>query len=358
MNFKGAWVEVISAGKHVADDGRSHDISIKFLEDVVRNYDPSVHEAPAVIGHPRHDAPAYGWPAALRLNGDRLEVQFKDVDPEFEQMVEAGRFKKRSASFYVDPASAPGGRAPSLRHIGFLGAQPPAVKGLRDIQFSEGESLTFESANFCEGANLMEKKDEEKKTLKEQLTEYFAEMFGKGKADPAPASFSEADITRMIAGAVKDATESLAASFTEEIKARDIKIAELTTRVDTQSSKTTRGEIASFIESLGTSNLPPALRPGLVDFMETLGGVEHKLKIISFEEKDGVTTQRTTEFTPLQFFQGWLKTLGPIVSFGELLGGLSATAGTDPANIVSPERMAVLREGAGLPAKEVATNAK
>ena len=44
--------------------------------------------------------------------------------------------KKRSASFYPD------GR---LRHVGFLGAAPPAVKGLADIGFTaEEDHITFD----------------------------------------------------------------------------------------------------------------------------------------------------------------------------------------------------------------------
>ena len=56
-------------------------------------------------------------------------------------MVQAGRFKKRSASFY--PPQAPNNPTPGkwyLRHVAFLGAQPPAVAGLKDIQFSEDDA--------------------------------------------------------------------------------------------------------------------------------------------------------------------------------------------------------------------------
>jgi len=32
-----------------------------------------------------------------------------------------------------------------LRHVGFLGAMPPAIKGLADLKFTEGgETMTFE----------------------------------------------------------------------------------------------------------------------------------------------------------------------------------------------------------------------
>lgn len=200
-------------------------------------------------------------------------------------------------------------------------------------------------------------KDEEKRSIAEAVRDYLSDLFGKGKTDPAPASFSESDRKALISEAVEATTVKLTASFTEQIKERDTKIDELTKRVDSQVGKTTRAELASFVEKLPNATLPPALRPGLVSFMEALGAVESKLTIISFEEKDGETVEKRSETTALQFFQSFLQKLGPIIEFGEVLGGLSATAGTDPATIVTPERMNELREKAGLPAKEVTANA-
>ena len=62
-------------------------------------------------------------------------------------MVAAGAFKKISASFYSP--SSPQNPVPGvyyLRHVGFLGAQPPAVKGLRNPAFADGEDgvISFE----------------------------------------------------------------------------------------------------------------------------------------------------------------------------------------------------------------------
>jgi hypothetical protein len=145
-NFGDQWIEIFTAGTHTDDAGRTHQIDASFLESVAGNFNPAAHEPPAVIGHPHNNAPAYGWVDGVRVQEGALEVKFKEVDPNFEQLVRDGRFKKRSASFYVDPKTAPGGKAPALRHVGFLGAQPPAVKGLRDIQFVEGEATGIEGA--------------------------------------------------------------------------------------------------------------------------------------------------------------------------------------------------------------------
>jgi hypothetical protein len=115
----------------------------------VRAYDPALHEAPLVIGHPKHDAPAAGWVQSLDAAGEGLIATPAQVDPAFAELVAQGSFKKISASFYhPDSPSNPVPGVYYLRHVGFLGAQPPAVKGLRAIELAEGEEGVVEFADF------------------------------------------------------------------------------------------------------------------------------------------------------------------------------------------------------------------
>ena len=107
MDFDGRRIEIFIAGDHTNNDGASHQIGRRFLQQVVDNYNSAVAEAPAVIGHTKLSAPPYGWAKELRVSGDKLEARFAEIDPEFEMIVEAGRYKSRSASFYVDAKSAP-----------------------------------------------------------------------------------------------------------------------------------------------------------------------------------------------------------------------------------------------------------
>ena len=124
-------------------------------------YDPALSEAPIVVGHPRANLPAYGWVKSLAVAGGNLFAEPHQVDPAFAELVAAGRYKKISAAFYAPDAPhnpRPGGYY--LRHIGFLGAQPPAVKGLREPQFAEGEEGVIE-IEFSEGALAPEPADPE-----------------------------------------------------------------------------------------------------------------------------------------------------------------------------------------------------
>jgi hypothetical protein len=350
-NFNNQWVEIFAAGSHTDSEGRAHQINPSFLENVAANFNPKEHEAPVVVGHPAENAPAYGWTRELRVNGDRLEARFSDVDSEFEQMVEAGKFKKRSASFYVDANSAPGGKAPSLRHVGFLGALPPSVKGLKDIRFAEGKTLTFDGEiNFSEDEMDKEKED----SLVDKITEKLKAIFGEKKpAESGAHNFTEADVKKL----VEDSVKASNVTFAEEIKTLKQENATLKQAVDKQGSSATHDQNIAFVEKLGPAKCPPAFKAiGVVEFMDQLAQLgDRKVTVISFEEKDGAKKEIKTESDMLAWFRSFLEAQGPFIQFGERFGGLQAT-GTDIASVVPPERVAELREKAGLP--PAATTAK
>jgi len=139
------WIEVFRAG----DYGSKGNWTAADLDQLAQSYDPAKHAAPVVIGHPQHDAPAWAWVKKLRRVGESLWARLEKVAPEFEELVRQGRFLQRSVAFYKKFALT--GR-PYLRHLAFLGAQPPEVKGLQPIaQLAEGGSALVE---FSESAPL------------------------------------------------------------------------------------------------------------------------------------------------------------------------------------------------------------
>lgn len=130
-------VEIFRAGTHVSDAGQSLTFSVQDIQDIANSYVPELREAPLVLGHPQTDGPSRGWVKGLQATADgRLLMAARQVDANFAQMIREGRFKKRSASFYSP--SHPNNPRPGkwyLRHVGWLGAQQPAVAGLRDVAF-------------------------------------------------------------------------------------------------------------------------------------------------------------------------------------------------------------------------------
>lgn len=145
------FIEIFRAGKHVDMDGNAASFTEADIADIAESYNRDVSEAPLVVGHPEHNAPAYGWVKSLKAEGPLLLAEPHQVDSEFADMVKAGRFKKRSASL-ISP-SAPNHPKPGhwyLRHVGFLGAAAPAVKGLRDCAFAAKAEGVHEFADALE----------------------------------------------------------------------------------------------------------------------------------------------------------------------------------------------------------------
>ena len=148
--LEGQEIEIFKAGNHVASDGRARDFSVAVVAAMAAVYSPTRHEAPLTLGHPADNLPAYGWAKSLRATDDgRLMMLAGDVTPEFSEAVKAGRYKKRSASFY--PPGAPNNPAPGnwyLRHVAWLGAQVPAVRGLADVNFEGAGDSDYPCFDF------------------------------------------------------------------------------------------------------------------------------------------------------------------------------------------------------------------
>ena len=134
----------------MASDGRAREFSLAVVAAMAAVYSPARHEAPLTLGHPSDNLPAYGWVKSLRATDDgRLMMRAGDVTPEFSEAVKAGRYKKRSASFY--PPGAANNPAPGnwyLRHVAWLGAQVPAVRGLADVNFEAQGSAEYPCFDF------------------------------------------------------------------------------------------------------------------------------------------------------------------------------------------------------------------
>jgi hypothetical protein len=140
-------IEIFHAGTRPADNGKVYTITAADLAAAAAAYNPALHEAPLTLGHPLNDRPAYGWVNGLEATTDgTLLMRAGQVDPAFAESVKAGRYKKRSASFYApgDPVNPTPGTW-YLRHVAWLGAQPPAVKGLTDVAFGASDAaVTFQ----------------------------------------------------------------------------------------------------------------------------------------------------------------------------------------------------------------------
>lgn len=128
------WVEIFKAGTHTDSKGREFKASTADIDQIVANH--ALGRAPGVLGHPKDNDPAYAWVDGLKRDGDSLFAKFADINPAFDDGVALGAYRNRSIKIVRDKA-----HGLRLWHVGWLGAQPPAIDGLspNPVQFAAGD---------------------------------------------------------------------------------------------------------------------------------------------------------------------------------------------------------------------------
>lgn len=140
------WIDLFKIGKQTDSSGNTKEWTDEELQTIVDKYneqeEENKHRAPAIAGEHLDDKKliAYGWVKELKVEKGHLYGKFEKIDNDFKAMVNDGKFNTVSIALYPDLL---------LQHVAFLGAIPPAVKGLKAPQFSrENEQpilLTYSS---------------------------------------------------------------------------------------------------------------------------------------------------------------------------------------------------------------------
>ncbi|MBN8486380.1 MAG: peptidase [Burkholderiales bacterium] len=329
-------IHIFRPGRHTPTAGAALSFSEADLAAAAAAYDPAVHEAPIVVGHPRGDAPAYGWVSRLSFAEGDLLAEPSQVDPAFAELVADGRFKKVSASFYTpDSPTNPKPGAYYLRHVGFLGAQPPAIKGLRPVEF--GEEPDAGVVEFSDWA------DQAQAGLWRRMREFLIAQFGLDKAEQvAPAwmvdALQEEAVRESIekppapgtspALAYAEGGDPVKTKTTEELQAElaaaqaqlaadQAKLAADQAAFAEQQAQGQRAqqrrEAEEFAEGLvQAGQLPPAQRDVVVGLLATMPTAT----VIEFGEGDA-----RTEKSASQVLREFLQALPKAVDFQERAGG-------------------------------------
>lgn len=314
-------ISIFRPGKHVATSGAALSFSDADLAATAKAYDPAKHEAPIVIGHPKADLPAYGWVKGLTYADGALEARPDQVDAQFAELVKAGRFKKISASFYIPgAANNPVPEVYYLRHVGFLGAQPPAVKGLKAIAFGDAEEGTIEFGDWSDTQNA---------SLWRSVREWLIAKFGLEEADKAVPGYA-VDTLQAFAAQPEPAAAAAASgvpNFSEKETQMDkveadriiaenarlaAQVAQFTERenaIKAQEAAARRAGIVSFVEGLVTEGRAlPVYKDGLVSLLVALPADAS----IEFGEGEKAVKQPT-----LDWLKGYFAAQPKLVSFGE-----------------------------------------
>lgn len=303
------WIEIFRGGKQIDSNGNPHD-GDKLIDAAVSSFNAEQYKPPLVLGHPEMDSPAYGWVNAVKaavVNG--IKTLLADVAPveALKDWVNAGLYRNRSAAFYAD------GR---LRHVGFLGGTPPAVKGLAPLPaFADGEAVVFEieSTKTEAGAKAPGKGATMKFSAFLEAINIFKKLGGKdedidmiaptasapAKAnDPATGkTFTEADIEAAKAEAAEQARAAEQAKFAEAEKQR--------------AAAARKDQIKAFCEAgVAAGKIAPAwVKAGIATFMEQLAA-EQQAAIV-FCEGAG-------KKTPAAWFTEFLDGLPKLIEFSEV----------------------------------------
>lgn len=305
-------IEIFRAGRHTPMSGAPIDFSDADIAEIAASYDPTRHEAPLVVGHPATDAPAYGWIAGLTAESGHLFAELAQVDPEFAELVRHGRYKKISASLYgrQSPQNPTPGRY-HLKHVGFLGAVPPSVKGLRQISFAEGtESLDFGDSDPAALTSPEGAGDRTGEATASVQADALAQSAGVAEAPVAsPAVVPEvADIEARLA----------------QIAEREAALAAREKALAEAEAAHRAADNAAFAESLARQGrLLPRDRAGVVALLGVLPEAE-----LSFAEGD--TTMRQT---PAALLRDLLSRAPVQVEFAELAPTAACDAPTSPQAI-------------------------
>lgn len=311
-------------------EGGELNFSDRDLEATASSYDPSLSEAPLVIGHPKLDAPAYGWVESVAFEGGHLEATPRQVNPEFAEMVENGSFKKVSGKFWhPDNPNNPVPGVYYLKHIGFLGATPPAVKGLRPVEFAEDDGPTITVELDARDLSFGEVRGNVVKRLFQRVRDWIIDEHGKGKADeiipqwdiediergdqsfaepqPNPPQEESEDMDKTELERREKEIQEREASFAEKESAIEKRERELAER----QAATARAGHVEFAESMvKAGKLLPRLKDGLVEVLCNLdGGAD-----IEFAEEEG---KASTKVSPTDFLHDLVKSLPEQISFGE-----------------------------------------
>ena len=322
------WCEIFRAGKYKDNEGKDLEYTESDLDLIVKHFNEAENPMiPNVVGHPEHNSPAYGWGESLKREGKKLFATFKDVPVEFMEAVNSGWFKNRSISLYPNLM---------LRHVGWLGAMPPKVKGMEPfcfnddeqlvttVEFSEFEDYKFETISrfFQNMRDIFIEKFGLDKT-NELITPYGIELIkkveNKNSETIAISRFSEDEERNKMAGKLdmpngelvnRPHEETVSAEDFAELqqanKDKDTEIKSLQTQINEINAANRKKEFTQFADELIAKGcITPALKPFVVDFQE----VCHNQNTFDFSEGEEKST--------LKRFQDFCKGLKK-VNFSEI----------------------------------------
>jgi len=268
-------IEIFAVGTH-----RGQEYTHAHLDEMVGNFVAlgSKIKPTLVVGHSEDQKlladsgiPSAGWASGVRKVGDKLLADFKDVPEVLAELIKRGAYKRVSSEIYTNFKDGKKAVGHALRRVAILGGEIPEVKTLQDVAalYADGQPTAW--VNFDEV-------DVEKPTKED---------------------------TKMDEKEIQQLKEEKAAADARAKKAED-ELVKLSEEKAASDKAARRASVEAKVEGLvKQGKLTPAMKPGFVCLMETLG----ESGVIKFGEKD---------VQPVDLFEEVvIKNLGVAVKLGE-----------------------------------------
>jgi len=329
------WFEIGRVGTATDKNGKTVSFSENDLDGIISNADVN-DPAPLVIGHPKENNPAYGWTATLKRDGTSLFAKADEYVDQFSDWVDKKLYRKRSMALKLLSDGTY-----KLIHIGFLGAKPPAIEGMQDLQYATNtESIVFELSvedavlthgwkinsvgrvlrnlkNRLIASDGVDEADEAlpeyliddlsstSETTRAQLDDdnHFSQHQDEGENKVKTFNLTESELQSQIETAVNAAVTPLNA--------------ELAAAKNDSEQREFAGRVADATAVLDAAvekgTLLPAQTPGLAEFMAGLSSDSDES--FEFSVGDGAKAQKKTD-TPFEFAKRFIESLGKQLNVG------------------------------------------
>lgn len=302
--------------------GTAVDLTPELLAQLADSYDPALYAAPLVIGHPQLNAPAFGHLARISLDDAGLWGEPINVDPAFAAAVRDARYPNRSLSFW--PADHPGSPTPGrpyIRHLGVLGAVPPAIPGLRgaDLLASDCGIAVLEFAADAAAAPSPQPSPTGEGDAVPPLLTTPAEDSSMSAPDPVALAAQVADL----------------AAQAQALTARETALAEREAAAAQQAEGIRRAQAIAFCDELASAaRIRPADVPALAELVLRL---DADAPAPCFAAPDSPEAP----LAPGLWLRGWLGQVPPLVEMGETATAARARGPGSPMDFAAPSGYSV-----------------
>lgn len=284
-------MELFRAGSQTDSSGHTKEWTEKDLDKIVSQFKSEGDEVPATLGHKVTDAPAFAWFKKVWRDGNTLFGEMGDIVPEFATMLKNKMFKNRSIALRPDL---------SLRHIAFLGAERPAIKGLENFAF-KAEDEEFTTIEFSENDETI------LTAIKETITNLFTKELKPEDSEMAELEEAKLKIAEL---------EKSNGEFSEKVKTLESEKETISKELETEKNtfseykeNQVKSEFSAYLDKqIEAGKIFPANKEANLKLMLSLNGQES----LDYAEGD-----ETVKKSQVDVFKANLESAKEVINFSE-----------------------------------------